>query len=136
MAFVGVGSEPDTSELVARLGEAGFTVVLPRVEDDHMVAVVATPGVPLADGAFGIPAPEGPAIDPTTIDAIVVPGLAFTLDGRRLGQGGGFYDRFLPQTRADCRTIGVCFAEQIVDDLVTEPHDRIVDIVVAGAVPE
>ena len=41
-------------------------------------------------------------------------------DGRRLGQGGGHYDRFLPRLRPDCVTIGACFAEQLVERLPTE----------------
>ena len=62
-------------------------------------------------------------LDPAALDVVVVPGLAFTADGRRLGQGGGHYDRFLPRLRADCVTIGAAFAEQLVGDLPTEPHD-------------
>ncbi|MCU1394160.1 MAG: 5,10-methenyltetrahydrofolate synthetase [Ilumatobacteraceae bacterium] len=136
MAFVGVGSEPDTSGLLASLAEAGHVVVLPRVEGDVIVPIVHLPDEPLFDGPFGIPAPTGAAADPAGIDVVVVPALAFTRDGRRLGQGGGFYDRFLPLLRPGCITIGVCFAEQIVDTLVTEPHDRNVDFVVAGVVGE
>lgn len=136
LAFVGVGSEPDTAVLVERLVADGVRVALPRVEGDHIVAVLHDPQLALSAGAYGIPEPVGPGIDPATIDAVVVPGLAYTRDGRRLGQGGGFYDRFLPLLRADCLTIGVCFAEQIVDDLATEPHDRIVDVVITDAVAE
>jgi len=69
-------------------------------------------------------------IDPTWPDVVVVPGLAFTTDGDRLGQGGGWYDRFLSQVRSDCTSIGVCFAEQIVDALPVEAHDVVVDHVV------
>ena len=69
-------------------------------------------------------------VDPGWPDVVVVPGLAFTADGERLGQGGGWYDRFLPQVRADCTTIGVCFGPQVVDSLPTEPHDVRLDHVV------
>ena len=62
-------------------------------------------------------------VDPATLDVVVVPGLAFTADGRRLGQGGGHYDRFLPRLRPDCVTIGACFAEQVVASLPTDDHD-------------
>ncbi len=86
-------------------------------------------------GAHGIPAPIGPAVDPTTIDVVVVPGLAFTRDGRRLGQGGGYYDRFLPLLRDDCVTCGVGFAVQIVDDLPSESHDRVLTMVITDANP-
>jgi 5-formyltetrahydrofolate cyclo-ligase len=86
------------------------------------------------------PAVDGPDlrvvpgdIDPQLLDVVVVPGLAFTTDGRRLGQGGGHYDRFLPRVRPGCRTVGAAFAEQLVDDLPTEPHDVRVDTVVTDA---
>lgn len=66
-------------------------------------------------------------------DVIIVPGTAFTADGRRTGQGGGWYDRFLPGRRDDAVTIGIGFAEQLVDDVPTEPHDVVLDIVVTDA---
>src|SRR3954452_14009755 len=136
LAFVGVGSEPDTVELIEGLAARGHTVLLPRIENGEIIPVRWAPAGPMATGAFGIPAPEGPPIAASTVDVVVVPGLAFTPDGRRLGQGGGFYDRFLPLVRDDCITIGIGFAEQIVDDLPTEPHDRILDVIVTDAVPE
>ena len=58
-------------------------------------------------------------LDPALLDVVVVPGLAFTADGRRLGQGGGHFDRFLLRLRPDCLRIGVAFREQLVDDLPT-----------------
>ena len=74
-------------------------------------------------------APEAD-VDPTWPDVVIVPGLAFTAAGDRLGQGGGWYDRFLSDARPDCVAIGVCFNEQIVDALPTEPHDVTMDVVV------
>jgi len=72
-------------------------------------------------------------LDPRLLDVVVVPGLAFTADGRRLGQGGGHYDRFLPRLRAGCRIVGAAFAEQLVADVPTEPHDVRLDLVVTDA---
>lgn len=70
--------------------------------------------------------------DPATVDVVVVPGLAFTRRGDRLGQGGGWYDRFLAGLRPDAVTIGVGFREQLVDHLPVEPHDvRLHQIVTA-----
>jgi 5-formyltetrahydrofolate cyclo-ligase len=57
------------------------------------------------------------------IDMVVVPGVAFTADGHRLGQGGGWYDRFLADVGDETVTIGVCFAEQVVSAVPQEPHD-------------
>jgi len=69
-------------------------------------------------------------VEPSWPDVVIVPGLAFTAGGGRLGQGGGWYDRFLAAVRPECTTIGVCFAEQVVDELPLEPHDVRVDVVV------
>ena len=74
-------------------------------------------------------APEAD-VDPTWPDVVIVPGLAFTATGDRLGQGGGWYDRFLSEVRPDCVSIGVCFAEQLVDALPIESHDVVMDHVV------
>ena len=73
-----------------------------------------------------------PEDEPTSSwpDVVVVPGVAFTAHGARLGQGGGWYDRYLAATRPDCIAVGVCFREQLRDDLPTEPHDVGVDVVV------
>lgn len=70
--------------------------------------------------------------DPTTLDVVVVPGLAFTRRGDRLGQGGGWYDRFLPRLRPDAVTIGVGFREQLVDELPVEPHDIALDRIITA----
>ena len=75
-------------------------------------------------------------VDPGWPDVVVVPGLAFTTRGERLGQGGGWYDRFLPQVRSDCTTIGVCFGPQLVESLPTEPHDVRLDHVVTDEPPQ
>jgi 5-formyltetrahydrofolate cyclo-ligase len=64
---------------------------------------------------------------------VIVPGLAFTAAGERLGQGGGWYDRFLAHVRDDCVTVGVCFTDQVLDRVPTEAHDVRVDHVVTDA---
>ena len=69
-------------------------------------------------------------VDPAWPDVVIAPGLAFTTTGRRLGQGGGWYDRFLTGVRDDCVTVGVCFHEQLLDHLAVDPHDMSVDHVV------
>ena len=103
MAFTSVPGEPDTAPLIAWCRARGKTVLLP--EDD--------------------PPPE-----PGAIDVVVVPGTAFTADGHRLGQGGGWYDRFLSGVRPDCLKIGVGFAPQLVESLPVEPHDIPLDLVI------
>jgi 5-formyltetrahydrofolate cyclo-ligase len=79
--------------------------------------------------------PEDNRLDPAWPDVIVVPGTAFTARGERIGQGGGWYDRFLPGRRADAVTIGIGFSPQLVDSLPTEPHDVILDCIVTDDGP-
>lgn len=76
----------------------------------------------LDDGPFGLrqPAADAEKLSP---DILFVPVVAFTADGRRLGQGGGFYDQFIAQHPA-LTTIGMAWDIQLVEDLPTEPHDR------------
>ena len=95
-----------------------------------MLVVDVTEQTQFTTSRFGIPEPGGEAIDPQSIDAVIVPGLAFTPDGQRLGQGGGYYDQFMPLLRKDCSTIGVCFQEQLVAEVPAEAHDRRVQVVV------
>lgn len=75
---------------------------------------------------------RAPIVAPAEVDLFLVPGLAFTRDGRRLGRGGGFYDRLLPQRKMQSTAIGVCFASQVVADIPCEPHDQKVDEIVSG----
>jgi 5-formyltetrahydrofolate cyclo-ligase len=89
----------------------------------------------LRPGAFGLlEPPEGARIvDAEAVDLAIVPGVAFSPAGRRLGRGGGFYDRLLARLRPDCVVIGVCAQVCIVPTLPEEPHDRPVDVVVTDA---
>lgn len=128
MAFVGFKGEPDTDPLFARLAAEGRHLVLPRVEPSGIVA--ADGSSPLVASKFGIREPTGPAIDLDTIGLVIVPGLAFTVVGDRLGYGRGYYDMFLPKTAAP--SIGVCFQEQIVDEMPLAAHDVRVDRVVSA----
>jgi len=67
---------------------------------------------------------EGKEVALHEVDIIIVPGLAFTLGGERLGRGGGYYDRALAGLREDALSVGVCFGFQLVETLPTELHDE------------
>ena len=143
--FCALPEEPPTAEALRRWSSSK-RVVVPRVEGDTMRFYDYRPDA-LVRGAFGIDEPAvcgGPvgasAVDgglvrecpPEMLDLVVVPGVAFTRDGARLGRGRGYYDRYLsqPELRAFC--VGVCFAHQLVDTLPVEPHDRAMNAVCAG----
>ena len=70
--------------------------------------------------------------EPSAIDLLLVPGVAFTRGLLRLGRGGGFYDRLLAREDWRAVSIGICFEEQLLDALPREPHDRPVDRVISA----
>lgn len=71
-------------------------------------------------------------VQPSEVDLILVPGVAFTAGGLRCGRGGGFYDRLLANLPASACKVGVCFAEQVVEEVPMEAHDFPVDTVIWG----
>ena len=77
----------------------------------------------LVPGRFQVPEPRMgcPPMALNQLDLILVPGVAFDLNGRRLGRGKGFYDRLLSEVRGVC--CGVLFEEQLVPQIPVEPHD-------------
>ena len=105
------------------------TIILPTVVGDDIIPVELADNVTFAEGDFHIPEPQS---HPYTggFDLIVVPGMAFDSNGHRLGRGKGYYDRFLAQ-HPNVYTIGICFDFQLLPEVPSEPHDRIIDEVIS-----
>jgi 5-formyltetrahydrofolate cyclo-ligase len=141
LGFAATGREPATPPVLAAAGAAGVVLGLPRVAGTelrfHRVEHLAG----LCKGYRGVaePPPSAPLLPlerlpPATL--VLVPGAAFDGAGRRLGWGGGHYDRALAEIRRGCATallVGVCLAEQLVARVPCAGHDVAVDLVVAGA---
>ena len=136
LAFMTFGSEFDTAALIADARAAGRTLVLPRVDYAARRLVlhgVADPATDLATGKWGIREPDParcPVADPAAIDFVVMPGVAFTVGGKRLGYGAGFYDRLIPTFPARPPLVAAAFELQVVDDLPMTERDQRVDLVV------
>jgi 5-formyltetrahydrofolate cyclo-ligase len=128
-------ARPDEIDLSALIAAAppGWQVHLPRMDGRRLLPVALTPATVLSRGAFGIAEPDGPVVDPARLDAVIVPGVAFTAQGLRLGHGAGVYDRALLALRTDAVTVGVCAERFVVDELPTAPHDVPVGLVVTDA---
>ncbi|MGI6173431.1 MAG: 5-formyltetrahydrofolate cyclo-ligase [Christensenellales bacterium] len=125
LCYSHLNGEVATIGLMDAIGRDGKALCLPRVADrTHMEAVFcANPDRDLVRGAYGILEPVGDrVIQPEQIDLVLVPGLAFTRGGDRLGYGAGFYDRFLPLCERAVR-VGLCYEKQIVEVLPTEDFD-------------
>lgn len=98
--------ELDVLPLASELPEVQF--YLPRCAPQRRLAIHAYP-CPLVTSRYGIrePATSEPEVDPAVLDLVLVPALVLDARGYRLGYGGGYYDRFLPRLRLDCRTLGI-----------------------------
>lgn len=131
--YCALPDEPATERVIARWLQLGKRVVVPRVEGDAMRFFRYDPTTQIV-GSFGIEEPGDGAVlcGPAEIDLMVVPGVAFTAQGDRMGRGRGYYDKYLSQSDFRAYTIGVGYAHQLVDSLPVEEHDRRLDKVVVG----
>ena len=132
MLYASTAEEIDLFPLMEALLANGHRIALPEITGKGvMEARVFSLMDGLIEGAFGIltPAPECSAqIQPGEIDMVIVPGTAFSPDGRRLGLGGGYYDRFLPRA-VDAVRLVLAFDFQIVPDIPMGMQDARVDII-------
>ncbi len=107
----------------------GKKVAVPKVYGDEMKFICLDDLTQVAKGYAGIPEPiaDGPvAMDETAL--VLMPGLAFDPQGRRIGYGGGFYDRFL-RREPNHPTLALCYSFQVLEHLETEEFDIPVDCV-------
>ena len=129
--FAPTPTEPDL-DLLWDLGLLEYHLVsYPRCEGDVLSFRPILALSELVRERFGIRAPA-PGQRLEQLDLIVVPGLAFTDQGVRLGRGAGFYDRFLFTIPATTVKIGVCFESQRISEIPHEFHDVKMDAVVYG----
>jgi 5-formyltetrahydrofolate cyclo-ligase len=129
LVYAAGATEVDVSATAADLRARGVTTLYPRVRGEDLDLVAVDDPAELVVGHRDVLEPTGPSNDPTTVDVVLVPGVAFDRRGGRLGQGGGHYDRLLPRI-GDAVRIGVAFACQIVPSVPRLDHDVAVDIVV------
>ena len=130
--YAAIGGEVPTQHLDATLRARGVRVAYPKLERDRLVLIELLDPAALRAGARGVPEPsaDGVCLRPPEVAAFVVPGLLFDGAGRRLGRGGGHYDRLLAEARPDAVAIGVCYQERLVPELPEAPWDIRVHLVV------
>ena len=121
--------EVPLTALLERAAAAGKRVLFPRV-DARGGLELAEEGDRLVPGRYGVPAPrpENPPVELAPDDLLLLPGVAFTRAGARLGRGGGHYDRLLRAISAPA--FGLAFELQIEPALPLEEHDQRVRAVV------
>lgn len=137
MAYSAIGDEIDLWPWMERMLVRGVTVALPRtLSKERALQVGVVHGRhDLVEGVWGIlePGPGARILSPQALDAVIVPGLVFARDGFRLGYGGGYYDRFLPQLRPDAIKVGAVYNELLWDSVPKEDHDVPVDWIVTAS---
>ncbi len=129
--YLSVGSEPNTRPLIRAALQAGKRVAVPRCLPGGLMEarqIVSFDG--LVPKSFGIPEPDDtfPLVSPTEIDLVVAPCVATDQNLHRLGNGGGYYDRYLPTVR--CPVVCLCRGVFLLAQLPTDTLDAPVHAVV------
>jgi 5-formyltetrahydrofolate cyclo-ligase len=134
--FISFRSEVDTVPMIKQALDAGKRVCLPYTytESKQMVAShIVDFEKELEPGNYDIMEPRPECVRPVPpeeIDIVIMPGVAFDVDGRRLGYGGGYYDRFLDRCRPDSLRVAPCFDLQVIDEVPCADHDHQIHMIV------
>jgi len=137
LAYASLPTEISLDPLINHALQNNKTVCIPAVEWDkktmHPVQIRSL-DKDLQIGRYGLRSPSSRCtlIPDAQIPLALIPGLGFDPSGRRLGRGAGFYDRWIElrlRLTEPLTLVGVCFDEQIVERVPTDPHDQIMDLV-------
>lgn len=128
--YLPYNQEVRTTQMLQKALDDGKRVAVPKCYGDEMRFIYLDDLSQVEKGYCGIPEPiaDGPIADDKTA-LVLMPGLAFTKEGARMGYGGGFYDKFLA-AEPHHPTLALCYDFQMVEHLDTEAHDIPVDTVI------
>lgn len=138
MVYMAFRNEVLTKSIIEKSWVAGKKIVLPYVVSEQKTIIPSLVGnlqTHLITGAYGILEPDPQhlnPVEPVQIDLVLLPGVAFDYQGNRLGYGGGYYDRFLPQCGSNTIFIALGYHFQVIKDLfdLVEKHDQKVHYVI------
>lgn len=130
--YSAIGDEVDVGAAAIASRARGGRTAYPIRIDAGLEMALADDERSLLRGRSGIGEPLADALRVAVgeIDAFLVPGLLFDRSCRRLGRGGGHYDRLLIHARRDATSIGICYAERVVEELPEDGWDVAMDLVV------
>ncbi len=120
--YVDYRHEVGTKEIIAEAWNQNKKVAVPKVEDDEMNFYYIRNHSDLKEGYRGIWEPQECVKATDENPLVILPGVAFDVQGNRIGYGKGFYDKFLMK-HPNCRTIALGFKLQIVDKIPTDAYD-------------
>lgn len=136
--YMSFGSEFQTHILLSEALRLGKAVALPKIESaSHVISFRSWSGKAeeLLEGRWGIREPDpvrSELVELRHIDFILVPGVAFTDQGSRLGYGGGYYDSAMSKLSESSVSVAAAFSLQIVPEIPIEDHDLSVHSVISG----
>lgn len=136
LAYLSFGQEVSTAGVITWLQGRGCALVLPRIDRAaHRLELYRVRDTTLdtVPGVWGIREPDPsrcPPADLNDIELIIVPGVAFTPAGDRLGYGGGYYDELLARWQRPPPRVAAAFDLQVVGELPIASHDQPVDVIV------
>ena len=129
-AYMALSWETGTLELLGHFWNRGIKVAFPRVLGSEMEFFAVSSVEDLESGTFRIMEPKTHCKMVDWPEAVImVPGIAFTRDGKRLGKGGGYYDKYLDKYPGH-KTVAFAYEFQMVSELPAELHDQPVDVVI------
>ena len=134
MAYLSMPEEIQLQEFFKAAFEDEKILAVPFILEGEMAAVELPNMNALEVGEYGILTVKRDAIkfiDAEKIDCVITPGIAFDMHGRRLGRGGGFYDKFLRRA-VNAKKIALAYDCQLVDNVPSEIHDVAVDAVITS----
>jgi 5-formyltetrahydrofolate cyclo-ligase len=129
--------EPNTWLIIDQLTKefSNIRIAVPKMKDGNSLINFYFEGRDqINDNKWSIPEPQFGEITPTEkIDLVIVPLLAFDLEGNRVGYGKGFYDRFLKDCRSDCKRVGLSFFGPVEKISDLNQYDTKLDLVITPA---
>ncbi len=126
LAFWPLPSEPNISPLLEDWLGNGIIVCLPLIKGHTLEALTVNNFQQLLDSTLGVSTPDPECCEvvaPGSLDLVLVPGLAFSQCGDRLGRGGGYYDRCLGRLPPSTPKVALAFDLQVYPSIPTEAHD-------------
>ncbi len=127
LVYAAIQSEAELTLFCEMAWKDGKKLFFPKTMDAHMEFYRVDSFAQLEKGRFDVPEPKADkhqvfVSETGTKSVILVPGIAFSKEGYRIGYGAGFYDRYMEHHK-ELYSVGICFADQMVDTFVPDVHD-------------
>lgn len=128
--YMPVNNEVDVTLLADNAWQDGKALWLPKTSENTMGFFKFSHDTVLSAGTFGVLEPiSDDRLEPDSDTLVLMPGVAFSPDGGRVGYGSGYYDRYL-NGHEECMTAAVCYGFQILPEIPMEEHDVKPDMIV------